>query len=394
MLKSLTHKLLIVVANTAQLPLLAQFEHEVRKSSFNLQLIWVYAGYPDEADFNRHLEQLQLRKPDEFLKVHKETSAIKMARMIQELNTVLTRWQPELVIAPGHATATVAAAITARQLRIPFAHLESGLRSFEPDETDENNRQMADTLADHLWVSEPSGEVNLTKENKSYGKLLYAGNTRIDTLVAFRETIAQAKVLHRLKLEPGQFAVLSLTASRSIDLEALLPVLNKVVRHLPIVCLMDAGLRQQLIKKGIPGRLVLPDRLHWWTTDDFLNSQKLLSTCKLVMTNRSDHQESSTYWRTACLTLRPITDRPVTVRRGTNTLVGLNLNLVENNLQAILNGKYKRGSMPKMWDGKATRRLLRSLAAPELGASSTLNLMSRSDTTAVLRSVATLRVEH
>ncbi|MGD1846509.1 MAG: hypothetical protein ACFB10_14070 [Salibacteraceae bacterium] len=112
------------------------------------------------------------------------------------------------------------------------------------------------------------------------------------------------------------------------------------------------------------------------------------------MTLLCDHLESSTYWRTACLTLRPITDRPVTVRRGTNTLVGLNLNLVENNLQAILNGKYKRGSMPKMWDGKATRRLLRSLAAPELGASSTLNLMSRSDTTAVLRSVATLRVEH
>jgi UDP-N-acetylglucosamine 2-epimerase (non-hydrolysing) len=84
----------------------------------------------------------------------------------------------------------------------------------------------------------------------------------------------------------------------------------------------------------------------------------LVANCRFVITDSGGIQEETTYLRIPCLTLRPNTERPVTVDTGTNELVPFDISIIRKKADSIINGQFKKGEIPQFWDGKATRRIL------------------------------------
>jgi UDP-N-acetylglucosamine 2-epimerase (non-hydrolysing) len=90
----------------------------------------------------------------------------------------------------------------------------------------------------------------------------------------------------------------------------------------------------------------------------YLDFLKLLSHSRLVLTDSGGIQEETTFLGIPCLTLRPNTERPVTIRMGTNRLVDPRGDQIVAAAEAVLNGGGKRGSVPPLWDGRAAERIV------------------------------------
>ena len=91
---------------------------------------------------------------------------------------------------------------------------------------------------------------------------------------------------------------------------------------------------------------------------DYFSFQKLIQNSRFILTDSGGIQEESTYLGIPCLTLRPNTERPITLSEGTNTLIPFELNIIKQYVLQIEEGKYKKGTIPKFWDGKSTERIL------------------------------------
>lgn len=384
---------MIVVGNPTHLPQIAQFEKVFNRNRGNFHLEMVYTGFKDEAGISSLLEQLSLREPEHYLDISEKNAPRQTAAIIHRLTEIFDVWQPDLVIAPGDASSTVAAAITARQLRIPFAHLDSGLRSFDRTESEEHNRMLADTLADYHWVSEPSGEINLNKENKGQGELLYSGNTRVDTLVANKTAIASAPILKELQQKAQGYALLSLKEIAEQDADQVLEILDKITEFMPLVCSLRPAVKDQWEQLGIWQKAQQNQRIVFSDASNYFNHHHLLANTKVVVTNKSDDQEASTYRRVPCLTLKTSTSRLATIRWGTNTLIGYEVELLERKLKSILANQYKAGSIPKMWDGKATERIVKWMDSRQKGKMKPLNLMGTASSPCASGPVSVMRVQ-
>jgi UDP-N-acetylglucosamine 2-epimerase (non-hydrolysing) len=94
---------------------------------------------------------------------------------------------------------------------------------------------------------------------------------------------------------------------------------------------------------------------------DYLAFQKLIKHCKLVITDSGGIQEETTFRKIPCLTLRENTERPITIQLGTNDLIPFDVSLIEEKISSIEKGTFKKGTVPPLWDGKATERIVEVL---------------------------------
>lgn len=366
---NLARKIMIVVGTRPNFIKITQFQKEFDRYPGMFEYCLVHTGQHYDTNMSRtFFEQLKIKKPDYYLGVMENDPTLQLSEMIKKLGKVYETWQPDLVISPGDVTSTLAAALTANKMNIQFAHLESGLRSFDRAMPEEHNRLLADTLADYHLVSESAGALNLSNENKSSAKMLFAGNTMIDTLVAFDEEIVASSILTDLKLEKKEFALLTMHRPSNVDskesLEHLLKMLNKVAESIHIVFSVHPRTQKQLEKHKILDGFVNKDRLTIVPPLDYFSFQKLIASCKFVLTDSGGIQEETTFRRVPCLTLRENTERPSTTTKGSNTLVGSDLNLLETNIDLIMSGEYKVGTVPHFWDGKATQRIVKWFCGP------------------------------
>jgi UDP-N-acetylglucosamine 2-epimerase (non-hydrolysing) len=359
-------KILIVIGTRPNFIKVTQFKKIAQQFS-NLDVKLVHTGqHFDEKMADVFFKQFHL-EPDFFLNIVPASPNSQMAEIMIKLeNLIKTSYQPDLIIVVGDVNSTLAAAITANKLGIKLAHLESGLRSFDNEMPEEINRIITDKLSDVFFVTEPSGEKNLKASGISENRILFSGNTMIDTLVAFEKQIDEASILETLKLESQKFVLMTMHRPSNVDsnegLLKLCELMKFVSQKYKIVFpihprtlkkLDDYGLKSSLLENK---NLVLVDPL------DYFSFQKLIKYCKFVLTDSGGIQEESTFLKIPCLTLRLNTERPVTVTEGTNTLVPFDVKQVIAYIQKIEDGTYKKGSIPKYWDGKSTQRILQFIS--------------------------------
>jgi UDP-N-acetylglucosamine 2-epimerase (non-hydrolysing) len=283
------------------------------------------------------------------------------------LETELTERRPDLVLVAGDVNSTMAAALVASKLGIPVAHVEAGLRSFDRCMPEEINRLVTDVLSDYLLVSEPSGVANLLAEGIAKEKIFLVGNVMIDTLMKFRTKAAQTGVLDRLGLRAKGYAVVTLHRPSNVDgmkrLLSLMRMLTELSHRLPVVFPVHPRTRERMESAGLAGcGLILTEPL------GYLEFLRLTGEARLVLTDSGGIQEETTILQTPCLTMRENTERPITVEQGTNRLVGTD---PKNILQAALetlDAPPRFLAPPKLWDGKASVRIL-DILERSLGAS-------------------------
>ncbi len=304
---------------------------------------------------------LEIPRPDVNLKVQSPGAVTQIAEIMTRLEPVLESVRPDMVVVVGDVNSTVAAAVTAVKLGLPVAHVEAGLRSFDRAMPEEVNRLLTDSISDLLFTTEPAANENLAREGMLPDKVHFVGNVMIDTLFRYRERAAQSDVLDRLGLEPGAYAALTLHRPSNVDdagtLGMLLEGIAQVQAEIPVVFPVHPRTRRHLEALGavhppMPA-LRLAEPMPYL---DFVN---LMANARCVMTDSGGIQEETTALRIPCLTLRQNTERPITVTRGTNRIVGTSPDAIYACWREVAEGKWPKGDLPELWDGKAAARVVR-----------------------------------
>jgi UDP-N-acetylglucosamine 2-epimerase (non-hydrolysing) len=304
------------------------------------------------------LEELGVPEPDHALGVGSGTHAEQIARVLERLGPVLRAERPDLVIVPGDVNSTLGAALCAAKLGIPVAHLESGLRSFDRTMPEETNRIGADLLASLCFLHCDEAAENLRAEGVEESRMKFVGNTMIDTLVALEERIRVRRMAAALGLEPGGYLLVTLHRPALVDGPLLVDAmerLSQVGSELPVVFPVHPRTRKMLNGVSHAG-VTLIDPVGYL---DFLS---LEADAGAVLTDSGGVQEETTYLGIPCFTLRDNTERPVTIRAGTNTLLGLDPARIAEIPGLLADGGRPPADPPPMWDGKAAQRVADVLA--------------------------------
>jgi UDP-N-acetylglucosamine 2-epimerase (non-hydrolysing) len=310
-------------------------------------------------------EDLEMPKPDFYLGVGSGSHAQQTAHVMIEFEKVLLAEKPDLIIVVGDVNSTVACSLVASKLNIKVAHVEAGLRSFDRTMPEEINRLLTDAISDYLFVTEKSGLVNLKNEGISKDKVHFVGNVMIDSLIQYLPKADQSSVLKTYGLTPSKYLLFTLHRPANVDSKEFLKDLMELFENLsaerkiifPVHPRTKKNLSDAGYKNNYHKNIILTEPIGYI---DFLS---LTKNAELIITDSGGIQEESTYLGVQCITVRNNTERPVTVEKGTNQLIGTDLKKVENAAKAILNGKIKSGSIPELWDGKAAERITELLAS-------------------------------
>lgn len=305
--------------------------------------------------------------PDHWLEVRPGTPNAQMAHIMLGLEKVVEQERPDAMMVVGDVNSTLAAALTANKCGITLVHLESGLRSRDRGMPEEINRILTDRITEVFLVTEPSGMENLLGEGVPSERIHFTGNTMIDTLVAFEERIQASDVLQRMGLGTGGQVLMTIHRPATVDdkdrLLELIQLIEQVAKDHPVVFPVHPRTMGNLERFGLKERLLAVNGLHVGEPMDYFAFQKLIATCAFVITDSGGIQEETTYRRIPCLTVRPNTERPVTVTEGTNELMTFDVGAMRATIDRIHNGSFKKGRIPERWDGRATERVFEALAS-------------------------------
>jgi UDP-N-acetylglucosamine 2-epimerase (non-hydrolysing) len=288
-----------------------------------------------------------------------------MAEIMVKLENQINTQKPDLIIVVGDVNSTFAAALTANKMGVKIAHLESGLRSNDKTMPEEHNRVLTDAITDYFFVTEQSGYDNLIAENKKRENIFFVGNTMIDTLVAFRKEIDAADILTTLGLVSKNFILMTMHRPATVDdvdgLKKLSALINNVSDDLKIVFPIHPRTLKNIDAFNLSDNFKSNKNLILTEPLDYFSFQKLVKEAKLILTDSGGIQEESTFLQVPCLTLRPNTERPITVTTGSNELVPFDLDIITKKVNQIIKGEYKLGNIPPLWDGKTTTRIIETL---------------------------------
>lgn len=301
------------------------------------------------------LEDLGVPTPDYMLDVGSGSHAVQTGRVMVRLEPVLERERPDLLIVPGDVNSTLAATLVAAKLGIRVAHIESGLRSFDRSMPEEVNRIVADEFSEFLFLHCDEAITNLRAEGIGDERMYFVGNTMIDSLVAMAPRIRELDAAGALGLTPGDYILVTLHRPALVD-GPLLPVVLERLRALsetlPVVFPTHPRTRQMLAQMTAQAAI----GLHLVDPLPYLDFLSLETNACAVLTDSGGVQEETTYLGIPCFTLRDNTERPVTVRAGTNTLLGLSPAGIDTIVHALGQARSSH-EPPPLWDGRAGARV-------------------------------------
>ena len=352
-------KLLIVVGTRPNFIKVTRFKKLAPEYGVEVRIVHTGQHY-DSRMSEVFFEQFGL-VPDHFLEIPPGSPNHQMADIMIRLEEVLKVEGPDMVMVPGDVNSTFASALTANKMGYPISHLESGLRSLDRSMPEEINRVLTDEITDHYFVTEQSGLDNLVAE-KRIGEVHFVGNTMIDTIVEFEKEIQASDILDIHKLESKDFVLMTIHRPATVDyvdqLQKLCDLILSLAKDRKVVFPIHPRTIKNLEMFELMWELKNHENVVLTEPLDYFAFQKLIATCKFIVTDSGGIQEESTFRRVPCLTLRPNTERPITIEIGTNELVEFDLEVIQNKVNEIISGKYKTGQIPPFWDGHATERIL------------------------------------
>jgi len=331
------------------------------RSSMEVLVVHTGQHYDDEmsAAFFRDLE---MEDPERNLGVGSGSHAVQTAAVMTSFDAFLDEVATDMVVVVGDVNSTVACSLTAVKRGIPVAHVEAGLRSFDWEMPEEINRLVTDRLSSLLFTPSRDGDENLKKEGRPAEVIHFVGNVMVDTLLRFREKAAASTVLDRLGVAAGEYAVLTMHRPGNVDtrevFSGMLDAFAEIAGRMPIVYPLHPRSRKALTEMGLLERAEAISGLTMTGPLGYLDFIELEARARFVMTDSGGVQEETTVLGVPCLTLRPNTERPVTITEGTNTLIGTSADAITKAAARILDEDRKLpGRLPELWDGHASERI-------------------------------------
>jgi UDP-N-acetylglucosamine 2-epimerase (non-hydrolysing) len=303
--------------------------------------------------------QLDLPEPDINLGVGSGSHASQTAAIMVGLERLFEERQPELVLVYGDVNSTVAAALVTAKMQIPLGHVEAGLRSFDMTMPEEINRRLTDQLADLLFVTSPEAIGHLANEGLSVDKIHFVGNPMIDTLLAnlWRFDTEAARRAHGL---PERYVVATLHRPSNVDdpivAKEIVAALHEIAEDVDVFIPLHPRGRAVFEQ----ATLHTHTRIHVEEPVGYVEFISLVRGAVAVLTDSGGVQEETTVLAVPCLTMRPNTERPITITHGTNRLV--TRATIVDAFHEITERTPDRTRVPPLWDGRAGDRIAEIIA--------------------------------
>ncbi len=367
-------------------------EHNGSNAPETIQHILVHTGqHYDQLMSEAFFTDLNLPRPDVHLGIGSGSHAKQTAEAMREFEAVLLTEKPDVLVVVGDVNSTLAAALVAAKIsfdnagkRPIIAHVEAGLRSFDRDMPEEVNRILTDHISDLLFVTEESGLRNLANEGISSAKIHLVGNTMIDSLLAWKKKAEASTILEELglrrtvndsrfgpRVEP--YALLTLHRPANVDnrevFRNILEGIEDLSRDCAVVFPAHPRTRKRIQEFGIGGyfagdpgtyEAATPGVIRMIDPQGYLNFLCLMKHARVVVTDSGGIQEETTCLRVPCVTIRENTERPVTLKYGTNVLAGLQAAGIRAAIQKQMTRVFDNEA-PQYWDGRASPRILEVL---------------------------------
>lgn len=317
----------------------------------------------DDAMSRSFFRDLGIRNPDVDLGVGSGSHAQQTARLLVGLESVISAARPRRVVVVGDVNSTMAAALVAAKLQIPLDHVEAGLRSFDRAMPEEINRLVTDSVADHLFASESAGVRNLLREGHPRRRVHLVGNVMIDSLVRALPLATQRRAFARHGLLAKEFGVVTLHRPSNVDdadsLRRVLVELRRIAVDIPLLFPVHprTGARIEALGVSSSSQLMMVPPMGYL---DFLS---VLQGARFAITDSGGVQEETTFLAVPCLTLRSTTERPATVKEGSNILVGDDPERLYPLLAGIRARTERRRRRPRLWDGRSAERIAKIIHA-------------------------------
>jgi len=323
----------------------------------------------DEKMSKIFFEELELPRPDRYLGVGSGTHAQQTAKVMVEFEKVLKETSPDLALVVGDVNSTVACSLAAAKLNIPVAHVEAGLRSFDRTMPEEINRIITDQIADYLFTTELSANTNLRNDGITADKIHFVGNVMIDSLIhLFPKAKLRWEVLSEkfhLSDSSGNaepYILVTLHRPSNVDnpdsLKQIIDAFHELSKENIILFPVHPRTRKRIL--SIDSKL-RNGNLQYLDPIGYLDFLCLMNNASLVLTDSGGIQEETTFLKRPCYTLRPNTERPITLTQGTNRLLETKTDAILRTVQNRLPQKQAKSKIPDLWDGKAAIRIIQVL---------------------------------
>ena len=305
-------------------------------------------------------EELGIPKPDENLGAGGGTQAEQTAAIMVGYEKLLMTKTADICLVVGDVTSTMACAIVAKKQHLLVVHVEAGIRSKDLTMPEEINRMVTDSITDYFYTTSETANQNLRKAGIEENRIVFVGNTMIDTLLKNIAKLKKPAIFDEFKLKEGNYFVLTLHRPANVDGEQKLKtLLDRIIegsKGLPILFPVHPRTAKNLQNLGINA-----PNLFMVEPMSYLEFNFVVKNSKAVVTDSGGITEETTQMRIPCITLRDNTERPETIEIGTNELIGTNPENVLPAFEKLFAGKWKKGGIPPLWDGKTAERIIAHL---------------------------------
>ncbi|HEY6915535.1 MAG TPA: UDP-N-acetylglucosamine 2-epimerase (non-hydrolyzing) [Paludibacter sp.] len=363
-------KIILVVGARPNFMKIAPIMHVLQKNTV-LQPVLVHTGqHYDTQMSGRFFEELNIPAPDINLEVGSASHAEQTARIMIGFEKVCLEEKPDYVFVVGDVNSTAACTLVAAKLNIKTIHYEAGLRSNDRTMPEEINRLVTDSISDFFFTTSIDADENLKKEGIPADKIFMVGNLMIDTLIAnLKKTegiemqpklLTSDSTINIAELKKSGYGVMTFHRPSNVDekesLEKLAEIWAEISEKIPLVFPIHPRTLRNLDQFGLLDKLKTYKNLFLIEPLGYLDFIKLVSDSKFALTDSGGIQEETTYMNIPCLTVRPNTERPVTVWEGSNKLI--KIHEIRDEVNLILQGEGKKGHTPQFWDGKTAERIV------------------------------------
>ena len=314
-------------------------------------------------------KQLGLPKPHINLGVGSGSHAEQTAETMVKFEKVVLKEKPDLVLVYGDINSTLAASIVCAKILqngkpVPVAHIEAGLRSFDRNMPEEINRIVTDSLANYLFVPEEDGMINLQNSGIHKNSIFFVGNIMIDSLVGYLPLAMKSKILKELCVSKRNYALVTLHRPSNVDSKLsflkiinIFKSINRLNPQIDIVFPVHPRTIKMIEKFNLYKELDNVKNLIISEPIGYIDFLSLTANSKFVITDSGGIQEETSFLNIPCLTLRENTERPITIKHGSNVLCGSCENKIVSEINKILKGNAKNRRKLKFYDGKTASRI-------------------------------------